>query len=135
MAIAQRHTATKPNATGILAPLVRAATHIGYLVGIAESVGDDGWEAKREEAKTEMVDILEHMAVGLTPNHKAFVGNEVALLYVAIKGDIEAARDAIPGNRPDALRMFQVLNANTAYVAAAYERAMTGEDVDEGTNP
>jgi hypothetical protein len=119
----------------MLAPLCRAAAHVGYLVAKAELATDDNWAAQAEDIKQELEDVAAHMVQGTSSNHQVFVGPVAIAAYAGVKQNIHDLISEAPATKAEAMRVFATLNSNIAYTAAAYERALTGEEVDEGSAP
>lgn len=137
--IERRNFANAAQATGIIAPLLRVATHVGYCSALAgaELVEDENsgpeekWDESWADIKADLEEALAHLEN--PPDMSPFVSQEVIELFTEVHRDIGALRSATL-TKQEVFEALQALNHNIAYTGARYERSVSGEDVTEGAN-
>lgn len=123
-------------ATGITAPLVRAASHIGYILGYVDEMGDR-YAAEREQLAPDMSRELEeairHLRDSLVTEDNAFVSQDIVTMLSDLRLSIDGLRASVPEERGDLIRDLQNLNHNIAFIGARLDRDTAGlSDAHEG---
>ena len=129
-----RNDATLQEATGVIAPFVRAATHIGWCIGYLGSI--DHEELTQEETQAiidDLEDALKHVNEPETSNLlDAFVGDPG---LTALREFREDLTQIVPSQKEELLEILQILADNAAFSGAVMERLMTGNtDAQAGRN-
>lgn len=141
MALTRLNNARQPMATGIIAPLMRVATHLGYCTNLAGlTLGDENhpdeeaeaalWDERWHDIKEDLAEALGHM--GNPPDMSPFLPQEVIDAFQTVKDQINDLREGT-FTKDEVFTNLQILNHNVAYVAGRFEHFATGEEVTEGS--
>lgn len=123
-------------ATGLTAPLIRAAAHVGYILGYLDEVGDDGWNAGRtemvEDISRELEEANRHLRDSLVAEENPFISEPITALFTSLRVSIDGLRANTPQDRADVLRDLQNLNHNIAYIGSRVDHDTAGIACHEG---
>lgn len=137
MQLSRKHRPIEEQATGIIAPLVKAAGHFGYSIRVAEMATDESWEEDRKNIFVDLKEALMHLQMisGPTP----FVGPEpIEWLHVLINETGEMAEAGSHAEDDDeytkemVIANLQALMHDCANVARLVEYDCTGQLHSEG---
>jgi len=126
------HNPQNPYATGIIPPLVRVATHIGYCAGLAGAEYDnpEEWDTVYANIKDDLDEAISHMSE--PPDMSPFIPQEVIDGFDIIKTQIAMLTNQTQ-EQNELFTDLQILNHNIARVAAQYEFFTAGLDSSEGS--
>ena len=129
-----RNQANAPHATGIMAPLTRAATHIGWCSGVLNNIEEDEIsEDIRTQITEDLADAQEHFANDLEEKALVFLSDETLKAFHVVKEDLEALQKDLGEDKPAIIENIKNLAHNIAWVAARLEHGATGADVTHGS--
>lgn len=137
MSLDRLNTPGADRATGITAPLIRAASHVGYILGYVDEMGDERWGEQRTDLVADMSRELEeanrHMRDSLVVEDNPFVSADITQLMTALRVSIDGLRANPPEERSELIRDLQNLNHNIAHIGARTDRDTAGlNDAHEG---
>jgi hypothetical protein len=127
--------ARRPEAQGIIPPLMRAMTHIGFAIGVLAST-------EHEDISSETREILEEE---IQEAQRHFRNNQVAaspftnqttieMLYT-FREQLDTFMNYEMDEKSPVLESLKTLANNAAYVGARFEYSLSGNDADEGVAP
>jgi hypothetical protein len=124
------------DARGINPPLVRCAAHIGFAFALTGKSSDAEWTENKTSVKEELDECIRHLQANTDFEPTPFIGQTA----IDKLGDLRAQFNGLTTDMDglERLEMFTELATlanNLAYVSAFLERAVTGNDADEGRNP
>jgi hypothetical protein len=127
-----RNITTTNEAQGVLAPLVRCATHVGWCIGyLSEIEAEELTEEQRTAILDDMGDALVHLNHPETSDLlDVFIGAEGLELFRVLREELISLNE-LPPNKDETLHTLQYIADNTAWTAAKLETAMTGNDAAE----
>jgi hypothetical protein len=129
-----RNDSTSQEALGVIGPLVRCATHIGWCIGYLGSIESEELAPEQQSIiQNDLNDALAHVDTTTFSNLlDAFVGDPGLEQMRLVREDLQ---DVMPHLREDMSNHLQTLADNTAQAAAIIERLMTGNaDATAGRN-
>lgn len=130
--IENRNPATNTFATGVIAPLVRLATHVGWCIGYMGSVDGDPDDSQQRAIQSDLNDAHVHINGEMTSILlDLFVGDEGAQLMRMLREDLIAP---LPGDRAELMEYLTALADNAAHTGALMELLMTGNHASAGRN-
>lgn len=137
MTVDRMNTPGGDRAVGITAPLIRAASHVGYILGYLEEMGDEGWTEQRAELlpdlSRELEEAIRHMRDSLVVEDNPYVSPEIVTHMSSLRLQIDGLRANTPEQRTDLIRDLQNLNHNIAFVGAKLDHDTAGiRDAHEG---
>ena len=137
MSLDRLNTPGGDRATGITAPLIRAAAHIGYILGYVDEMGDEAYTTQRTELVADMSRELEeamrHMRDSLVDADNPYVSPEVPSYMQMLRVSMDGLRANPPEARAELIRDLQNLNHNIAFVGAKLDHDTAGiRDAHEG---
>jgi hypothetical protein len=126
------NTPHEANATGIIAPLVRVASHLGYCAGLAarEYENDADWSDAYHDLKDDLEEAILHL--DNPPDMSPFIPQEAIDLLAEVRIGITALFQG-EQTKEEVFADLQTLTHNAAYAAAQYEHFTAGLDTSEGT--
>jgi hypothetical protein len=120
---------------------------VGYCIAWTAAATDELWEAEppegallpdhatRRGVTADLRECWNHLNTNINAQPTAFVRQPMIDLTVTLANQILGLIDTLSFTRSEALTDLQTLADNTAYVAAQFEQAVTGNrDVGEGRN-
>jgi len=129
--IRQRSSARTGAATGIIPPIIRVATHLGYCAAIAGKEYEDGeWEEQWGNIQEDLNEALQHLQN--PPEMSAFIAADLITEIRSIPDDINLILDS-DGAQSEVFEAIQILNHNIAYAGARYEFLTSGNNCTEGS--
>lgn len=122
---------TEATAQGLLTPIMRVSTHLGYCIRTAEKATDEDWVTTVTDIKTDLRETLNHLA-SLTPAN-AFVSPGAVEMLGAVIARLQTINDAPTWVRTEAPNNLAVLAHDFAYVVTMLENDLLGNNATEGT--
>jgi len=127
--IESRNTNPSREATGIVAPFIRLATHLGYCCAIANF--NTPWEDRKRDIQTDLREALRH--VDASNGIDAYVSESTVIeiqLTLDEIADLSISNDLTAEN---ALPQLQAVCHNIAYAMAIFNHDLTGQAAAGGT--
>lgn len=132
--VESRNTSTTGEAQGVLAPLARAAMHVGWCIGFVGSIEEEELtEEQKLEVRNDLNDALGHLGIeSFNDMLEAFVGPDGLADMVSTRNDMT---EDLPTSKDDITSHLQTIGDNIAVSMATLELRMTGnEDAQAGRN-
>lgn len=129
-----RNLSTATDATGVIAPLIRAATHVGWSICYVGSIEE---EELTDEQLREVVNDLEdaHRHLGAPDTSamaEAFGGRLATEILQETREDLNYV---LPSTKAEVTTILQTIADNIANGGAMMEKVLTGnEDAQAGRN-
>jgi len=120
------------HATGMIAPLLRVATHLGYCLAIAgrEYDDDDAWDSAHQDILDDFDEAILHLDD--PPDMSPFVSQALISLFTDITADMSTVRNA-ELTKDEMYEALQIMNDNVAHVGARFEYYVSGNECTEGS--
>ena len=130
MMVERLNTPNEDRATGLTAPLIRAASHLGYILGYLDEMTDEGWEAQRDstfqDMGRELNEAIAHLRDSVGNADNPYVGQQMTELMAALRVSLDGMRATAPESKADLIRDLQNINHNIAHVGARMDRDTAG---------
>jgi hypothetical protein len=130
MTVARNNTPNEKYATGLIAPYIRVATHIGYCAGIIQETNDETFGDKKDDVLADLRETIEHCNQPSPSN--PFISDTVVGMMDTVKTSLQTVIDG-DMNREDMLESLKNMAHNTAYFGVMVEKELTGNNTTEGT--
>jgi hypothetical protein len=145
------HPPTEQEATGFIAPYIRIATHLGFVIAWVDAMTQEEWENTEAQLNTkqdildELREARQHLIHNEFLSATAYVKEDTVSLMKTLETQFTeliellqttTARMVAGSNmRSDTILNLKVLANNIAYAGAQLERSFTGSTASsEGVN-
>lgn len=137
MSLDRLNAPTEDRASGLTAPLIRAASHVGYILGYLDEMGEEEWTEKRSDIVSDMSNELEeanrHLRDSIGNLESPYISDVCTSMLASLRLSIDGLRANTPLERADCIRDLQNLNHNIAHVGSRIDRDTAGlTDAHEG---
>ena len=129
-----RNQSTVADATGVIAPLIRAATHVGWCISYVGSIdAEELTDEQLREVINDLEDALRHLNMPDTSAMaEAFGGRQATEVLRETREDLTYV---LPSQKEEVTTILQTIADNIANGGAFMEKVLTGnENAQAGRN-